>query len=109
MPVIFEEEQAQNTFNAVNSQAAIYQRKVEERNDPVNQAIMLFFAALCILGAYYLPRIIRPAQAEREVYIEDITESRMRLIPEKSKDEVLSKLKSRNSITPDVPNNAPIE
>lgn len=98
MPVIFEEEQAQNSFNTENSQAAIYQRKIQEKTDPVNQVIMLFFAVLCISGAYYLPRIIRPVQAEKEVYLEDITESRMRLIPEKNREEVLSKLKSVKSI-----------
>ena len=61
---------------------------------------MLLFACICIFGAYYIPKIISPVQAEREVYLEDITESRMRLIPEKSRDEVLSKLKSRSAVEP---------
>ena len=94
MPVLFEEENF--SFNNQNSQAAQYQRKAQERTSPLNQAIMLFFAVLCLGGAYYLPSIINPPEEERVVYFEDITEERMRLIPEKDREAFINKLPSRN-------------
>lgn len=95
MPVVFEEENI--SFNNQNSQAAQYQRKVEERASPLNQAIMLFFACLCLLAAYYIPHYFNPPEEEKVVYFEDITEARMRLIPAKDRDAFVSGLPSRGS------------
>lgn len=95
MPVVFEEENI--SFNSQNSQAAQYQRKVEERASPLNQAIMLFFACLCAVGAYYIPHYLNPPEKERVVYFEDITEARMRLIPAKDRETYLSNLPTRGS------------
>ncbi len=95
MSVVFEEENI--SFNSQNSQAAQYQRKVEERASPLNQAIMLFFACLCVIGAYYIPKYFNPPQEEKVVYFEDITEARMRLIPAKDRDVYLNSLPSRNA------------
>jgi hypothetical protein len=92
---VFEEENF--TFNTQNTQAAQYQRKVEERASPLNQAIMLFFACLCVLGAYFIPRYLNPPQKEKVVYFEDITEARMRLIPAKDRDAFINKLPSRGN------------
>jgi hypothetical protein len=95
MSVVFEEENI--SFNDQNSQAAQYQRKVEERASPLNQAIMLFFACLCVVGAYYIPKHFNPPQKEKVVYFEDITEARMRLIPAKDRDAYLNSLPSREA------------
>jgi hypothetical protein len=94
MPVVFEDENF--SFNSQNTQAAQYERKVQKKASPLNQAIMLFFALLCLAGAYFVPQLINPPEAEKVVYFEDITEARMRLIPEKDRDAFISKLPSRN-------------
>ncbi len=95
MSVVFEEENF--SYNAQNTQAAKYQRKVEERSSPLNQAIMLFFACLCMVGTYYIPRYFNPSEKERVVYFEDITEARMRLIPAKDREAFINNLPTRES------------
>lgn len=93
MPVVFEDENF--SFNTDNTRASQYEKKVQERTSPAHQAIMLFFALLCVAGAYYLPKIINPPKEEKIVYFEDITEARMRLIPEKDREAYISRLPSR--------------
>ncbi|MBP6975053.1 MAG: hypothetical protein KBB54_03900 [Candidatus Pacebacteria bacterium] len=95
MPVVFEDEKF--SFDTDNTRAAQYDRKVKERASPAHQAIMIFFALLCIAGAYYLPKVINPPKEEKIVYFEDITEARMRLIPEKDREAYISRLPSRGS------------
>lgn len=94
MPVVFEDENI--SFGNQNSQAAQYYKKVEERSSPLNQAIMLFFACVCAVGAYYVPYYLNPPKKEKIVYLEDITEARMRLVPVKDREDFINNLPSRN-------------
>lgn len=93
MSVVFEEENF--SFNNQNSQSVKDQKRLSERTSPLNQAIMLFFACLCVLGAYFVPSYINPPKEGKVIYLEDITESRMRLIPEKDREAFISKFPSR--------------
>ncbi len=98
MPVVFEDENFNFSNNGQHVTAAErYEQKVQVRSSPLNQGIMLFFAILCLLGAYYIPKYLKPSQKEVVIYLEDITESRMRLIPQDQRDSFISSLPSRSN------------
>lgn len=94
MSVVFEEENF--SINDQNSQASKYQRKIDGRTSPLNQVSMLFFACLCVLGAYFVPSYINPPKEAKVIYLEDITEARMRLVPEKDREAFISRFPSRD-------------
>lgn len=93
MSVEFEEEKI--SFNSQNTQAAQYERAVQEKASPLNQMVMLAFALICIVFAFILPKLFNPTEAKEVVYFEDLTEARMRLIPEKEREAYISSLPSR--------------
>lgn len=94
MAVEFEEENI--SFNSENTQAAQYERSIQIKASPIKKAASLFFAVICLVGAYMLPKLFNPPQTQEVVYFEDLTEARMRLIPEEERDAYISKLPSRN-------------
>lgn len=96
MSVLFEEENY--SFNTTDSPSAKFDSKNQDKNSLVNQIIMLFFACLCVLGAYYIPKYLSPKTEARVVYFEDITEARMRLIPVNERDNFINKLPSRTPV-----------
>lgn len=93
MSVIFEEENF--SFNGQNTQSAQYENKMQKRKDPANQFLMVFVIAICLIGAYILPSYINPQNATEIIYAEDITEARMRLIPEEERADYINSLPSR--------------
>jgi hypothetical protein len=95
MSVEFEEENF--SFNSQNTQAAQDEKRAQETATPLNQAIMLFFAVLCIVGTFMLPKFFNPPQVKEVVYFEDLTEARMRLIPEDEREAYVSKLPYKNN------------
>lgn len=95
MPVEFEEENI--SFNNQNTQAAQYDRKAQEKASPLNQAMMLSFAVICVVLAFVLPKLFNSTEAKEVVYFEDLTEARMRLIPEKDREAYISSLPSRTN------------
>ncbi|MCF7865637.1 MAG: hypothetical protein K9M11_03985 [Candidatus Pacebacteria bacterium] len=95
MAVEFEEENV--SFNTENTQAAQYEKKVQEKSSLLNQIMMLFFALVCIAASFMLPKFLNPPQTKDVVYFEDLTEVRMRLIPEDERDAYISSLPYRNN------------
>lgn len=93
MAVEFEEENV--TFNQENSVEAQYKAKVAQNNTPVMQITMLLFGVACIILAFYIPSYINPPKKEGIIYIEDLTEARMRLLPQDQLNSIISKLPSR--------------
>ena len=93
MAVEFEEENV--VFNQDNSLDAQYKAKIAQKNTPAMQISMLFFALFCGVLAFYAPSYINPPKKENIIYIEDITETRMRLLPPDQLNSILSKLPSR--------------
>ena len=93
MAVEFEEENV--VFNQDNSLEAQYQAKMSQKATPAMQISMLAFGLVCICLAFYAPSYINPPKKENVIYIEDITEARMRLLPPDQLNSILSKLPSR--------------
>lgn len=96
MPVEFEEESF--SFNNQNTQAVQYEQKVQEKSQPENQITMLFFAAICIVAAFLIPKFFNSSQPKEVVYFEDLTEARMRLVPENEREAFISGLPSKSNI-----------
>ena len=93
MAVEFEEENI--VFNQENTAEARYSAKVNERNTPLMQVTMLIFGIVCLVLAFYLPSYINPPKKQKVIYIEDLTEARMRLLPPNKLNSIISKLPSR--------------
>ncbi len=104
MSVEFDEEKIAMSYNAAHTAEAQYQQAVQASNSPVKQVALLICAGLFIGGALYIPRLINPPEAEPVVYLEDLTEARMRLIPGDVRDGILLNLKSRNQFPPGAEN-----
>ncbi len=97
MPVVFEEENF-SFNNTTNSPSAKFDTKNQESSSVAKQTMMLFFACVCVLGAYYIPKYLSPKTEAKVIYFEDITEARMRLVPVKERDDFINKLPSRSSV-----------
>lgn len=103
MPVVFEDENfnfsrggvtaATNNAGATNA-GNPFTPAAETSN--AKRVMMIIFAIVCIGLAFYIPSIINPSKKQAQVYLEDITEARMRLIPEKDQAEYVSRLPSRS-------------
>jgi hypothetical protein len=95
MAVEFEEENF--NFNTQNTAQSRYEARVNEVNTPFMKVVMVFFALLCVAGAFYFPTLINPKNNNTVVYVEDLTEARMRLIPANQVNSIVSKLPSRTA------------
>ncbi len=101
MGVEFEEENISlnaNRFGATDAHGSPFQG-AQPKASPLKQGVMLATALICIMAAFILPKLFSPKSAAQTVYLEDITEARMRLIPADERDAYISNLPSRNSNT----------
>lgn len=98
MPVVFEEENAQlSNINASTSRYGQNPAGARPSDSPTTKFAMVTFALLCLIGAYYVPTLINPPHKQEVIYIEDLTEARMRLIPPDEQAAFLRGLPSRNA------------
>lgn len=95
MPVVFEDENF--SFNGQNSQSAKYEEKMKRKKDPATQFLMVVIIIVCLIGAYILPSYLNPDKTTEIIYAEDITEARMRLIPEEERANYINSLPSRKN------------
>lgn len=93
MSVVFEEENF--SYNGQNTQSAQYENKMNKRKNPLNQFLMVGIIIICLIGAFVLPSYINPKNPADTIYIEDITEIRMNLIPEEERADFINSLPSR--------------
>ncbi len=94
MSVVFEEENF--SINQKDSKTDQYSKDTRKVS-MLKQITMVIIIAVCVLGTFLVPILRGQREKENIVYIEDITEARMRLVPLKDREAFIARFPSRNS------------